>query len=107
MVAYLLPKFGSEDRDPRLLIGSSLPELKKPPVESPVSAEEMKEDPLQSLDYQLISYLVNPISLKNPEKLWSMSKVLKNKTPLIILPAHFTPLAAKFHLVNFIREQKG
>ena len=95
-----------EDRDPRLLIGPLLSELKKQPV-TPAPALDFKGDPLHSLDYQLISYLVKPISLKKIEKLWSMSKVLKNKTPLIILPAHLTPLAAKFHLVNFIREQKG
>ena len=94
----------NEDRDPQRLIGSSLPAKQSSDEnEASVLAEEV--DSLTSFDYQLISYLVKPISLETPEKLWSVAVLLKNKTPIIILPAHLTPLAAKFHLVNFIRQQ--
>ena len=49
-----------------------------------------------------MSQLVNPICLESIDQLFAMADVLKNKTPLIILPEALSPLAAKNRLARYL-----
>jgi hypothetical protein len=93
-----------EDRKPEKLTGSH---SRKSPPPAEESVPELKRLPDNNFSYQLLSQLVNPIDLESIDQLFAMAAVLKNKTPLLILPETLSPLAAKNRLARYLRDSLG